>query len=138
MLNTMDSEIRLAIARLARRMRQERGASDLGPSQLGVLMTLKLCGPQTLGELSTQERVTAPSMNRTVNLLEASGLLRRTASPDDGRKVIIELTDAGRAVLEDTRRRRDAWFGERVAMLSDEEKAALEAATPVLRKLAEL
>ncbi|MBF0672179.1 MAG: MarR family transcriptional regulator [Salinibacterium sp.] len=134
----MDSEIRIAIAKLARRMRQERGASDLGPSQLGVLASLEIAGPQTLGELSAQERVTAPSMNRTVNLLEASGLLSRTASPDDGRKVIIELTDAGRAVLDDTRRRRDAWFGERVATLSDEEKTALEAATPVLRKLAEL
>ncbi|QEE62417.1 MarR family transcriptional regulator [Salinibacterium sp. dk2585] len=134
----MDSEIRIAIAKLARRMRQERGASDLGPSQLGVLASLEIVGPQTLGELSAQERVTAPSMNRTVNLLEASGLLSRSASPDDGRKVIIELTDAGRAVLDDTRRRRDAWFGERVATLSDEEKTALEAATPVLRKLAEL
>lgn len=134
----MDSEIRLAVAKLARRMRQERGASDLGPSQFGVLMSLKISGPLTLGELSAQERVTAPSMNRTVNLLEASGLLSRSASPDDGRKVIIELTDAGRAVLDDTRRRRDAWFGERVATLTDDERAALEAATPVLRKLAEL
>src|SRR5690554_8002496 len=116
-------------------MRQERGASDLGPSQFGVLMSLRIAGPQTLGELSAQERVTAPSMNRTVNLLEASGLLSRTASPDDGRKVIIELTDAGRAVLEDTRRRRDAWVGERVATLSDGGKAGREAATPVLRRL---
>lgn len=133
----MDSDIRLAVARLARRMRQERAETDLGPSQLGVLAALDINGAQTLGDLSAQERVTAPSMNRTVNLLEASGLLERTSSPDDGRKVIIDLTEAGRELLAETKRRRDAWFGERLASLTDDERATLEAATPVLRKLAE-
>jgi DNA-binding MarR family transcriptional regulator len=134
----MDSDLRLTIARLARRMRQERAAADLGASQFGVLVSLSLLGPQSPGELSTHERVTAPSMNRTVNLLEASGLVARTASPVDGRRVIVDLTDAGRAVIVETRRRRDAWFSERLASLTDDERAALEAATPVLRKLTEL
>ncbi|MCW4385869.1 MarR family transcriptional regulator [Salinibacterium sp. SYSU T00001] len=133
----MDSELRLTIARLARRMRQERAEADLGPSQLGVLIALAVRGPQTLGELSTHERVTAPSMNRTVNLLEASGLLARAASPFDGRKVIIDLTDAGHALVDETKRRRDAWFAERLSSLSDHERAVLDAALPVLRKLAE-
>lgn len=133
----MDSELRIAIARLARRIRQERVETDFGDSQVSVLFVLKLDGPQTLGELSTHERVTAPSMNRTVNLLETAGLLARTTSPDDRRKVIIELTDAGHALIDETRRRRDAWFSERLAALDDDERAALEAAAPVLRKLAQ-
>lgn len=134
----MDSDLRHAIARLARRMRQERADSDLGASQLGPLFVLSHLGPVTLGVLSTHERVTAPSMNRTVNLLEASGLVSRSASPDDGRKVIIGLTDAGRTLVDETRRRRDAWFSAQLSRLSEEELASLDAATPVLRKLAEL
>lgn len=133
----MDSDLRITIARLARRIRQQRVESDFGDSQLSVLFALKLHGPQTLGDLSANERVTAPSMNRTVNLLEAAGLLGRTASPDDRRKVIIELTDAGHELVDETRRRRDAWFSERLAALDADERAALEAATPVLRKLAQ-
>jgi DNA-binding MarR family transcriptional regulator len=132
----MDSDLRITIARLARRIRQERADTDLGDSQMSVLFALGLHGPLTLGELSTNERITAPSMNRTVNLLEAAGLLARTASPDDGRKVIIDLTDAGHALIDETRRRRDAWFSERLAALSPDERALLEAADPVLRKLA--
>ena len=68
-------------------------------------------GPHTLSELAERERVSAPSMNRTVNCLEESGYLTRTADDVDRRKVNIALTDAGRDVVEETARsQRDAWL----------------------------
>lgn len=132
-----NSDLRLTIARLARRMRHERGTSDFTDGQTAVLFALAAHGPQTLSELSTNEGITAPSMNRTVNSLEAVDLLVRSASPDDGRKIIIKLTDSGCAVVDEHRRLRDARFAERLSTLTDDERLSLEAAAPVLRKLAE-
>ena len=54
-------------------------------------------------------------MNRTVNCLQDAGYVSRSADENDGRKVVIELTDDGRAVVDETARRRDAWVEEALA-----------------------
>ena len=123
--------------RLARRMRLERGGSDVTDGQLSALFVLHKHGPQTLGSLSEYERVTPPSMSRTVGALEGDGLVSRTPSPDDGRKVLIEITGAGQAIVQETKRRRAAWFSTALAALSDEQRDALDAASPILRELAD-
>jgi len=130
-------ELRITIGRLARRIRSQRGPDDLSDPQASVLFALDVKGPLTLGALSEHERVTPPSMNRTVNGLEAAGLVTRAASPDDGRKVVIDATEAGHALVADIRRRRDAWLAQRIAALTPEQRAILAAAEPVLRELAE-
>jgi DNA-binding MarR family transcriptional regulator len=132
-----DDDLRIAVMRLARRMRLERGGSDVTDGQLSALFVLAKYGPQSLGSLSDYERVTPPSMSRTVGALEGDGLVTRTASPDDGRKVLIEITDAGRALVQETKRRRAAWFSTALRALSEEQRAALDAASPILRELAD-
>ena len=106
MTDDLDDELRIAIMRLARRMRLERADEDVTDGQLSVLFVLTKHGAQTLGALSEHERVTPPSMNRTVNALENNGLIVRESSPDDGRKVLITLTDRARALVVETQRRR--------------------------------
>ena len=130
-------ELRFAIQRLARRIRTMQADQPVTEGQRGVLFTLSNDGPQTLGSLSEHERVTPPSMNRTVNALVASGFVTRATAQDDGRKVVLDLSDAGRAFVQETRRRRDAWFTKQLAALPPGERQALEQATPVLKKLAE-
>ena len=133
----MEDELRIAIMRLSRRMRLERVDRDVTDGQLSVLFVLHKHGPQTLGSLSEFDRVSAPSMNRTVNRLEEHGLVVRESAPDDGRKVLIDLTDAGRSVVTETKRRRAAWFSRQLAGLTPDERAALEAAAPLLERLAD-
>ena len=123
--------------RLARRMRLERGGSDVTDGQLSALFVLAKHGPQTLGSLSDFERVTPPSMSRTVGALEGDGLVTRTASADDRRKVLIEITPAGLAIVQETKRRRAAWFSTVLAALTDEQRSALDAAASILRELAD-
>lgn len=123
--------------RLARRMRLERAGTDVTDGQLSVLFVLWKEGAQTLGSLSDHERVTPPSMNRTVNALAEAGLVVRGSSPDDGRKVLIEATDAGLEIARETRRRREAWFARQLSVLSAEDRATLDAAAPLLRRLAD-
>jgi DNA-binding MarR family transcriptional regulator len=136
-LSPAASDLRMATFRLARRLRAQRAVDAMSDAQFAVLAALKVHGEHTLGELADRERVTAPSMNRTVNGLEEDGYLTRTPSADDRRKVIIQLTDAGRTVVEETVRRRDAWLVEALAELAPEERATLAAAAEVMRRVAE-
>lgn len=132
-----EQELRLSIQRLARRIRSMQGDEDVTEGQRSVLFALATLGPQSLGSLSEHERVTPPSMNRTVNALVTTGLVTRVTASDDARKVALDLSDAGRSFIEETRRRRDAWFTKRLAELSDADRLVLEQAGPILTRLAE-
>lgn len=133
----LSHDFRLANGRLARRLRQEKADNELTAGQFSVLGTLFVEGPLTLGELSEHERVTPPSMNRTVNALVDAGLVHRAGSLDDGRKVVLTATDAGLALMRETRKRRDAWLAQRVMKLSPEQRRVLAEATVIMKGLAD-
>lgn len=137
MTEEIDDDLRIAILRLSRRMRAERAGEDVTDGQLSVLFVLWKDGPQTLGSLADHERVTPPSMNRTVNALVDAGLVTRDSSPDDGRKVLIQSTDAGLEIARETKRRRVAWFARQLDTLTPDQRAIIDAATPILRELAD-
>lgn len=131
-----DEELRLLIQKVARRIRNNRADDDLSDSQLGVLFRLE-DGDHSPTELAAHERVTPPSMNRTLNGLERAGLVARTPADDDARRVRVSVTPAGRAQILATRALRTAWFSQRLADLTPDERRALEAVTPILRRLSE-
>jgi len=131
------NELRLTVMRLARMIRAERAEGEVADNQRSVLFYLYENGAQSLGAVAAHDRVTPPSMNRTVNGLLERGYVTRETSTEDARRVSIDLTDTGRTFVKETRRRRDAWFASRLAKLTPDERAALEAAGPVLRKLAD-
>lgn len=133
---SLASDFRMATFRLARRLRSERAVDSMSDGQFAVLAALKVHGPHTLGELADRERVTAPSMNRTVNALEESGYLSRTADADDRRKVNIQLTEAGLAVVEETVRRRDSWLEHALDELTPEDRDVLAHAAAIMREVA--
>lgn len=132
-----DEQLRIVIQRLARRIRAERAEESISDSQLGVLWRLRTDGPTTPGELAAAERVSAPSMNRTLNALEASGFVRRDPSDDDARKVRVTITPTGEHVIAETRRRRQQWFHDQVELLTVEERQQLQAVRPLLERLSE-
>lgn len=127
----------MATFRLARRLRSQRAVDTMSDGQFAVLAALTMHGEHTLGQLAERERVTAPSMNRTVSLLEEAGYVSRTPDEDDRRKVTIALTDAGRLVVDETVRRRDAWLEQALADLSRHERQTLAAAAEIMRKVAD-
>ena len=130
-------EFRLANGRLARRLRQEKAENELSSGQFSALGVLHLHGPLTLTELSEFERVTPPSMTRTVKCLVDSGLVTRTDSALDGRKVVLSTTEAASEIMTETRKRRDAWLVQRVAQLSPEQRRVLADATIIMKELAD-
>jgi DNA-binding MarR family transcriptional regulator len=132
---TLSTELRAATMRLSRRLRREKADDELSDAQAGVLGMLLRTGAMTPVALSASEHVTPPSMNRTLNALEQAGYVVRARSDDDRRLVLVTLTDAGRQVVLETRRRRDAWLDQRLASLSDEELDLLERAAVVIRRM---
>lgn len=130
------SEFRLATFRLARRLRSQRAVDTMSDGQFAVLAALSVHGPHTLGELADRERVSPPSMNRTVNCLEESGYLTRTPDDEDRRKVNIALTTEGRDVVAETVRRRDSWLEHAFRDLTPEQRGILHTAAELMREVA--
>jgi DNA-binding MarR family transcriptional regulator len=132
----LSHDFRLANGRLARRLRQEKADNELSSSQFSALGTIFFQGPFTLRELSEHERVTPPSMNRTVNALVEAGLVDRAGSVDDGRKVVLTVTDQGRSLMRETRKRRDAWLAQRIVKLTPDQRRVLTEAVDIMKELA--
>lgn len=86
-------QLRDAITRLNRRVRQARPVGDLTVTQLSALTSLRLAGALTPRELADVERVQPPTMTKIVAKLEERGLVQRTPHPTDGRQVILAATE---------------------------------------------
>jgi DNA-binding MarR family transcriptional regulator len=131
----LSTELRGVSMRLSRRLRAERADEEITEGQFTALAYLFRSGPCTLGTLAASEHVTPPSMNRTVNSLELAGYADRTPSPTDGRKVLISITEQGRTLVLETRRRRDKWLQSRLRTLSPQDRKVLEKAAAILREV---
>ena len=128
-------DLRLAVMRFSRRLRNQRVDTTVTLTHLAALSTLKRNGPMSPGELAAHERVQPPSMTRVVVALEAQGLVTRTPHPTDGRQVVVHLTERGRELVLAERRRRDAWLACRLRELTPDERAVLREAAPILERL---
>jgi DNA-binding MarR family transcriptional regulator len=130
----LTSDLRMACMRISRRVRFESTA-PVAPHQFSVLVRLEERS-RTPKELALTEKVSAPSMTRTVAGLVAAGLVERADDPTDGRSVILSLTPDGRRTIREIRRRRDQWFAARLEGLTDDERALLASATVLLERVA--
>lgn len=127
----MAGRLRLSATRLARILRRQAD-TGLSPSQLSALATVEHHGPVTLGALAEHENVAPPSITKVVNKLEGAGLVRRQASPADGRVALVSLTDSGTALLAESRQRKNEWLADRISLLDADQRARLADALDVL------
>jgi len=130
------SHLRVAVARTARRLRQESG-TGLSPSLTAALATVERHGPLTPSELAARERVRRPSITRIAARLEELGLVARAADPGDRRSSLISVTPAGRELLAASATRKDAFLSQRLEALGLEDRATLERAAELLEGLLE-
>ena len=129
-------DLRLAVMRFSRRLRNQRVDQSVTLSHLAALSTLKRHGAMSPGELAGHERVQPPSMTRVVVALEGMGLVTRTPHPTDGRQVVIELTSTAEHLLDAEARAREAWLSGELQELSPEERTVLREAAVIMDKLA--
>lgn len=132
----LGSQLRLAVLRLSRRLRQE-AVGDITPSQLSALTAVARHGQVTLGELAAIERIAPPSMTRIAARLEEHGFVERHVDPADRRVARLAVSPSGRQLLDTIRNRRDAYLAAKLKTFSAEDRATLEKAVPLLERLAE-
>jgi len=119
-------------------MRRLRSEHRFSLSHGAVLGRLDRQGAQSVSDLAGAERLRPQSMAQTVSELEAEGLVSRRPDPGDGRRSLVELTEAGRAVLAADRQQREGWLAQAIGEgFSEDEQRTMLAAVGLLRRLAE-
>ncbi|MFG3207814.1 MarR family winged helix-turn-helix transcriptional regulator [Streptomyces sp. NPDC048192] len=105
---------------------------------LSVLDTLATSGPKRLTELARTEQISQPGLTQLVTRLERDGLVERRPDPDDGRAVLVHITDSGRKIGQTRREDRGRHLTPLIAQLTPAERQAIAAALPALTRLAQL
>lgn len=127
--------LRPVLLRVGRELRREARRVGISPEQVSLLVAIKYAPGSGIRELATRERVSAPAMSNHVDRLERDGLVQRTPSPSDRRRVGLSLTDDGQRVLRRVRSQRTAWLATRLKDLTPEQLAAIDAAIEPLSEL---
>jgi DNA-binding MarR family transcriptional regulator len=117
---------------LLRHARVEDTAMGLSAARASVLSALVFGGPRTVTELAAAEQVSAPTMTRLLQALEAEGYVRRRRGSDDARTVEVTATARGRRVLDAGRRARVKRVERLLASASAADLAAIDRAADVL------
>ena len=106
------SELRTVITRLVKKLRTQSGSiGSLSLTERAVLKLLDEFKQLLPSELASKEKITTQSMSQILNHLSELGLIIRTPSETDKRKVLISMSDAGQDLLYKTRHERDEWLG---------------------------
>jgi DNA-binding MarR family transcriptional regulator len=125
----------VGLDRIIRLYRSLTPPGELSLTAVATLASVEGLGPQRLTALAAREGVTQPAMTQLISRLEDAGQVRRESDPDDGRVVLVAITDEGRATLAHRRDSRAARLADVLARLSPEHLAALSAAQPALEAL---
>jgi DNA-binding MarR family transcriptional regulator len=131
-------DLRVVFSRLRRRLRDVAIGGDLTPSQTAVLTRLWKEGASSASTLAGAERVRPQSMATIVAALEQRGLIERTPDPEDGRRQVVSLTEAGRGRAESDRQVREEWLARAMQeRYSERERRIILDALSLLERLTE-
>ncbi|MFC4035201.1 MarR family winged helix-turn-helix transcriptional regulator [Streptomyces polygonati] len=126
------------VSLLVRRIRQVPTEGGLTMPERQALSRLDRGGPATSSELARQAQITAQAMGTTLGALQARGLVERRQDPEDGRRVILTVTDAGRQELSDKRNARTELLSRVLtSTFTAEELERFAAVAPLLERLAQ-
>ena len=129
--------LRMAIARLFRRIERTRAGAALTPSETTILSVVVRQGPLRLTDLAASEGMNPTMLSRLVRDLEGDGLVQRKTDRVDRRAARVEATPAGRRLHERIRNERSDTLSAALALLPEDERRKLGAGLPVLEALAD-
>ena len=130
--------LRESIGMLVRRMRQHPPDGGLTLPENAAMVRLNRGGPTTSSALAKLEQISPQSMGATLAALEARGLVARHPDPEDGRRVVLSITEVGQQILQDKRNARTQQMTQALsAGFTPEEIRQLAAAAPLLERLAQ-
>jgi DNA-binding MarR family transcriptional regulator len=132
------ARLRVAIARLSRRLRPTAAgaAAGLTPTGSSVLLTVVRREQVRLSELAEAENLNPTMLSRVVSDLGSAGLVARVSDAGDRRAAWVRATPAGRKLAERMRRERTAALNGALEGLGEDDRRLLELALPALEGLA--
>ena len=133
------SSLRSAISALHKGLRkQTQAANTYSMTEIETISHLIRNGSLLPTELASLTRITTQSMSQIIKKMEEEGIIKRTPSKEDKRKVYISLTSSGKKTVEKTRYEKDEWLKTIIEKsLSTKEKELLIKALSVLNKLSQ-
>ena len=131
------NRLRPVLLMLNRHLRREAHVEGITAGQAALLAQIRNYPELGVRDLAAREGVSAPVMTRALDRAEQAGLIVRSRSAEDGRRIRLALTPKGSRVLRSVRRRRTAWLAERLEGLSPAEVRAVEEAIEPLLRLVE-
>src|SRR3974390_2970828 len=132
----LTGRLRLAVTRLARVLRQ-RDESEMPPTDVAILTSIAWAGEPTLSSLAIAEHVARPTVTKSINKLEADGLIERVTDTEDGRVTRVRLSPAGRRRVSIYRKRVNPWLEEMLENIPSRDRAGLEETVLLLEHLVE-
>ncbi|MFE2416004.1 MarR family winged helix-turn-helix transcriptional regulator [Streptomyces hokutonensis] len=131
-------DLRVVFSRLRRRIREVATDEDLTPSQESALTLVGKHGAATASALASAEGVRPQSMAATLAALDRHGLIRRGPDPEDGRRQLVTLTEAGRERIADNRQVREEWLARAFEdRYTERERRTIVDALTLLERLSE-
>lgn len=124
----------LAVTRLTR-WATRHAQFDTPPAQARLLALIHEIGPARIGDLAVADHCSQPTMTTQVQRIEAAGWVSRTSDPNDARVALIDVTDAGRAVIDEVRLARRQVLAPIVDALTESELASVREATLVIERI---
>jgi DNA-binding MarR family transcriptional regulator len=131
------NRLRPVLLHLNRHLRREAHAEGVTGGQASLLAQIRMNPDLGVRDLAARAGVSAPAMTRYLDRMEKAGLVVRTRSVEDARRIRLALTPKGVRALRSVRRRRTAWLAERLEGLSPAELAAVDRAIEALSRLVE-
>jgi DNA-binding MarR family transcriptional regulator len=136
-LETVVTELSLAVGQLLRRLRAESNPDELTWSQTVAIARLEKTGPMTTADLARAESVKPQSMGATLAELEQEELVERHPHPTDGRQILFALTAAGVAARRKRSAAKQKWLMAAMAKLDRAERRTLLSAVALIKRLSE-
>ena len=93
--------------------------------QFRILVLLSSGGPTRVGVLAEQMTIVASTFTRSLDRMVVAGWITRVANPEDRREVLVQLTDAGRQLVDEVTQRREREIQSILAVLTDHDRAEL-------------
>lgn len=136
MTNVDDSgaKLLLAVTRL-NRWATRHADFDTPPAQARLLSLIEEIGPARIGDLAAADHCSQPTMTTQVQRVEAAGWVRRRSDPNDARVALIDVTPAGRTVLNKVRAARRATLAPVFETLTDAERKSVAQATALIERI---
>jgi DNA-binding MarR family transcriptional regulator len=138
-MNSGSSTEQLAVALLQQaslltRLVFRHAQMGLSRSEASLLARLE-AGPQRITALAEHEGLAQPTVTRLVKHMEKSGRVRRERAPEEGRIVLVSLTEEGLGTLQELRARYRPLLVAGLSALPAGQVAALEASSEAMAAL---